>query len=51
MIQTGVDRNRGFPAVWAFDTEAGKILHLRPQLGISVDIDMVDNLKVVSFSA
>ena len=31
-----------FAAVWACDTEAGKILHLGPQLGITVNIDMVD---------
>ena len=47
MIQTGMHRERGLPTVWAFDPEAGKILHLCPQLGISVDIDMVDDLIVV----
>ena len=40
MIQTGMHRERGLPTVWAFDPEAGKILHLCPQLGISEELTM-----------
>ena len=44
MVQTRVYGEHGFAAVWTFDTKDRQVLYLCPQLGISVDIDMVDHL-------
>ena len=47
MIETGIYSKCSLAAVWACDTKARQILYLGPQLGISVNINMVENLVVM----
>ena len=44
MVQARVYGEQCLAAVWTFYTKDRQILYLCPQLGISVDIDMVDHL-------
>ena len=47
MVQAGIYGKHGFAAVWAGDTKAGQVLHLGPQLGIAVNIDVVERFVLV----